>query len=150
MIQRQFVHGRLLSRSRAWFLLPLAIIIVASAVHSLRPESPSDSGSVRETSHQGGVIPTRTEPSAASPHVFRSIATQQVGQADVSGKRTLIAARPGATPYEGTADLRDSSGAVRTFVAGAVMRDGTKLIEIRPDRVLLERGGQIDTLVLDQ
>ena len=58
----------------------------------------------------------------------------------------LLATHPGRTPREGTASIGADPGNPQTFVAGALLANGSTLAEIHPNRVVLEKQGARATL----
>jgi hypothetical protein len=54
----------------------------------------------------------------------------------------LVAAQPGRTPLEGTAQLGVDVRNPQTYGAGALLENGARLVEIHTDAVVLERGTQ--------
>lgn len=51
-------------------------------------------------------------------------------------------------PARGWAIIGESGTAAKVFAVGEVVRQGTKLHAVYPDRVILERGGQLEALAL--
>lgn len=51
-------------------------------------------------------------------------------------------------PAKGWAIIGESGAAAKVFTVGEVVRQGTKLHAVYPDRVILDRGGQLEALAL--
>lgn len=58
----------------------------------------------------------------------------------------LISTSPGRNPHEGTARIGTNPQNPQTYVAGAILVNGSKLVEIHADRVVLQRGDDKVTL----
>lgn len=58
----------------------------------------------------------------------------------------VVSTAPGRNATEGTARIGTNPDHPQTYVAGAILANGARLVEIHPDRVVLGRGGE--TLVL--
>jgi type II secretion system protein C len=61
----------------------------------------------------------------------------------------LVSTLPGRNASEGTALLGPDATNPQTYAAGALLENGARLVEIHPDRVVLERGGKRALLHLD-
>lgn len=141
------VH-RVWARGRIWLASAAAIAVFAALYFLFQSSPPAEVEHSVRYMPSGGIVPTRTEDSAKSPRTFASLRSDSSVPDNAPGQLSLHAVGVGATPGEGTAELRDATGAVRTFVAGAVLRDGSRLVEIHSDRVLIEKDQQTYTLRL--
>jgi hypothetical protein len=147
-VKGRVVDGRSRISKSSWALAFAALVVLVSSIFYLRSEFHSAPSSANEFAIRKGIVPTRTEDSASSPRTLRSQQGDPSSQSHDSTKLTLRAVHVGATPGGGTADLGNPAGAVRTFVAGAVMRDGARLTEVHTDHVVLEKDGQVHSLLL--
>ena len=132
----------------AWLLLGATLIFMGLSFQFLRDGSQRTALPTGQGTSAGGVVPTRIQSPASSPRTFRSLQGDGSSSSDPAGAIALQKVQFGSTPFNGTADLRDPSGIVRTFVAGATLRDGTKVLEIHANQVLLEKDQQLLTLHL--
>lgn len=61
----------------------------------------------------------------------------------------LTVTRPGRNVHEGSADIGVNERSPQTYVAGAILANGARLIEIYPDHVRLEKGHRVVELYSD-
>jgi hypothetical protein len=65
------------------------------------------------------------------------------------GKMRLVATQPGRNTREGTAQLATGNADPLTYIAGALLANGTSLVEVFSDHVVLKRGDSTTELYLD-
>lgn len=142
------VRGRL----RKWHVVLAAMVIAAALAvtwyqyHGRSTDGRSSVVDVSGRSVGAGIVPTRTEPSSTSPRILHP---QQAGKPASGTGATLVriySVHPGPDASSGTAILGASPESARTYVAGAILEDGTVVSGIRADHVVLERDGRSYTL----
>jgi general secretion pathway protein C len=60
----------------------------------------------------------------------------------------LVGVLASTNPQGGRAIIGESAGAARVYAVGAMLPGGSRLAEVYPDRVMLDRGGSLETLPL--
>jgi general secretion pathway protein C len=75
-----------------------------------------------------------TDPGALSP-----VSTQGL---------ILVGVLASTEPQDGRAIIGESTGSARVYTVGATLPGGSRLFEVYPDRVVLDRGGSLETLPL--
>jgi general secretion pathway protein C len=60
----------------------------------------------------------------------------------------LVGVLASTEPQNGRAIIGESTGPARVYAVGATLPGGSRLIEVYPDRVILDRGGSSETLPL--
>lgn len=60
----------------------------------------------------------------------------------------LVGVLASTDPQGGRAIIGESAGAARVYTVGATLPGGSRLAEVYPDRVILDRGGSVETLPL--
>jgi general secretion pathway protein C len=105
----------------------------------------------------------RAQPAASAPamdlnalvgaHLF-GIASSEPNPADLNAapqtqmNLVLTGTMASADPQKGYAILGESATTAKTYPTGATLRPGTKLHSVFTDRVILDNGGKLETLVL--
>jgi general secretion pathway protein C len=91
--------------------------------------------------------------SIVNAHLF-GIASMDPSPADVSAapqtqmNLVLTGTMASADPLKGFAIVGDSVATAKTYPTGATLRPGTKLHSVYTDRVVLDSGGRLETLIL--
>ena len=86
-------------------------------------------------------------------HLF-GIASKDPNPADVSAapqtqmNLVLTGTMASADPQKGYAIVGDSATSAKTYPTGATLRPGTRLHSVFTDRVIIDNGGKLETLVL--
>jgi general secretion pathway protein C len=60
----------------------------------------------------------------------------------------LVGVLASTHPQDGRAIIGESGGPARVYTIGAILPGGSRLAEVYPDRVMLDRGGSLETLLL--
>lgn len=60
----------------------------------------------------------------------------------------LVGVLASTEPQNGRAIIGESTGSARVYAVGATLPGGSRLLEVYPDRVILDRGGSSETLPL--
>jgi general secretion pathway protein C len=110
-----------------------------------------------------GSIAPQAQPTASTPavdlnalvgaHLF-GIASSEPNPADVNTapqtqmNLVLTGTMASADPQKGYAIVGESATTAKTYPTGATLRPGTKLHSVFTDRVILDNGGKLETLVL--
>jgi hypothetical protein len=107
------------------------------------------------TRSQLAEAPSESEVYSAASDVFEPMAatTHQSGKLEPPGipkPLRLFAVRPGTSSREGVATLGAAEESSRTYVAGALLANGARLVELFPDRVVIVKGASKYTLYLQQ
>jgi hypothetical protein len=113
--------GEWLARARDWIAGP-ATAPVAQVAPSATPALPS-------------AAPATPTEKRILPGTDSSVSTKPM-------PLILVAALPGRNAQEGTAQIGTNPENPQTFVAGAILANGARLVEIHPDHVVLERKGK--------
>jgi len=99
--------------------------------------------------------PVATGPNIAgivNAHLFGSAAIEATGDAanapQTNLRLTLAGTLAGADPTRGWAIIGESAQAARVYATGATVTGGARLKEVYADRVILERGGRLESLSL--
>lgn len=99
--------------------------------------------------------PAATGPNIAgivNAHLFGSAAVEATGDAasapQTNLRLTLAGTLAGADPAKGWAIIGESAQAARVYATGATVAGGARLKEVYADRVILERGGRLESLSL--
>lgn len=88
-------------------------------------------------------------PAIVNAHLFGVAATQNAGDAPVtSANLTLAGTLAGRDPEQGWAIIGASGQSARVYATGASLPGGTRLVAVYPDRVILDRNGARESLVL--
>lgn len=136
------MHGRSQpgqSIPRRWLARSLALVaaagFMAATLRTLEPPDGFLKGWRASGASAEGVVPT--------PAVKAHPATASADRDD-SKSRTLrlVAAEPGRNAGEGRARLGIGTGPTQTYVAGALLANGARLVEIHSGYVILERRGE--------
>lgn len=100
-------------------------------------------------------LPVSTGPNIAgivNAHLFGSAAVEATGDAasapETNLRLTLAGTLAGADPAKGWAIIGESAQAARLYATGATVAGGARLKEVYADRVILERGGRLESLPL--
>lgn len=100
-------------------------------------------------------VPASTGPNIAgivNAHLFGSAAVDATGDAanapQTNLRLTLAGTLAGADPTKGWAIIGESAQAARVYATGATVAGGARLKEVYADRVILERGGRLESLSL--
>ena len=99
--------------------------------------------------------PAATGPNVAAivnAHLFGSAALDATGDAasapQTNLRLTLAGTLAGPDPANGWAIIGESTQAARVYATGATVPGGARLKEVYADRVILERGGRMESLLL--
>jgi hypothetical protein len=84
-----------------------------------------------------------------TPAVTTSAAPRRLADDGAIGKMRLVATQPGRNAREGTAQLATGKADPLTYVAGALLANGTALVEVHADHVVLKRGDLMTQLYVD-
>jgi general secretion pathway protein C len=79
------------------------------------------------------------EGSSANSSAVASVSTQGL---------VLVGVLASTDPQGGRAIIGESAGLARVYAVGATLPGGSRLAEVYPDRVMLDRGGSLETLPL--
>lgn len=60
----------------------------------------------------------------------------------------LVGVLASTSPQDGRAIIGESAGRAQVYTIGAILPGGSRLAEVYPDRVMLDRGGSLETLLL--
>lgn len=100
-------------------------------------------------------VPASTGPNIAgivNAHLFGSAAVEATGDAanapQTNLRLILAGTLAGADPTKGWAIIGESAQAARVYSTGATVAGGARLKEVYADRVILERGGRLESLSL--
>ena len=100
-------------------------------------------------------VPAYTGPNIAgivNAHLFGSAAVEATGDAanapQTNLRLILAGTLAGADPAQGWAIIGESAQAARLYATGATVAGGSRLKEVYADRVILERGGRLESLAL--
>jgi hypothetical protein len=99
-------------------------------------------------------MPEATLPSPSGPTVGKPLASIPAAASDTHVPATpqplqLVSTSPGRSNREGTARLGIDPRTPQTYAAGSILANGAQLIEIYPDRVVLQRENARLTLFVD-
>ena len=81
----------------------------------------------------------RIEAGPTAPGALAPVSTQGL---------VLVGVLASTEPQNGRAIIGESTGSARVYTVGATLPGGSRLIEVYPDRVILDRGGSLETLPL--
>jgi type II secretion system protein C len=104
-------------------------------------KSASATASTKEIPAVTPVVPVQSDPSLAAVGTDSSVS-------DKALPFVLVGTSPGRRPQEGRAVLGTDARNAQTYLAGAVLENGSRLAEIYQDRVILEKQGKRATLYL--
>jgi len=103
------------------------------ALPAVTPEAPAVDLAAIVNAHLFGVAATSDDPSMAPA---------------TSANLTLAGTLAGIQPEQGWAIIGASGQAARVYATGAALPGGSKLFAVYPDRVILDRGGARESLML--
>jgi general secretion pathway protein C len=106
-----------------------------------------------------GISASDALPEAMSPFEIikgaRLFGTAEQASADVSTAipvstqgLVLVGVLASTNAQDGRAIIGESGGSARVYTIGAILPGGSRLAEVYPDRVMLDRGGSLETLLL--
>jgi Type II secretion system protein C len=130
----------------------IVAVVAAVAIYSLKVLTPAitDKAYVRkdQAPTSNSEAPIVGDPSM--PLAQRSVLGTTSSLSAEPLRLFLMATQPGESALQGTAQLGTDPRNPQTFGVGSVLANGSKLVEIHADRVVLERGGQRTELRVDQ
>jgi type II secretion system protein C len=147
--------GRVAYALSRWLSIRTLSVVVALAVgvYAAVTLLPTFTGKVFVRKDAASVSGTQM-PAVASTDSSPLAQTSVLGTASsLSNERLqlfLVATQPGRNAREGTASLGTDPRNAQTYMAGAVLVNGARLLEIQADRVVLEAQGQQTTLMMDR
>jgi general secretion pathway protein C len=97
-----------------------------------------------------GTLPAVDLPAIVNAHLF-GVAQHSGDPSDVpatSANLTLAGTLAGPDPSTGWAIIGTTGQSARVYATGSSLPGGTKLVAVYPDRVILDRGGARESLVL--
>ncbi len=105
-------------------------------------------GSVPDPLPQTG-SPFETIKSAKLFGALEGVSSGATGVAPISTQGLVLVGVLASThPQGGRAIIGESAGAARVYAVGETLPGGSRLAEVYPDRVMLDRGGSLETLPL--
>lgn len=144
------VMDRLLSRAPQLVVGVLVVLLGARAAVLVTDLAQTPAANV--TASPAGPAIVRNEvdiPSILRSNLFGQAISTDSGSAPVTNVALVLAGVVAAMdPLKGFALLGPSATAVKIYEVGSVVPGGVKLHSVYPDRVLLDRGGTIEALML--
>lgn len=97
------------------------------------------------------LAPQAAKPSARSPvpDKLASLLGTDASSRNRPLKLVLVATRPGPTLGESTASLGTDPRNPQTYAGGAILSNGARIAEVRPDHIVLSQGGNKSTLRIE-
>lgn len=138
--------GAVLVVALAWQLVQATWLFLGAGgsvpvTSGIAPPRPASSGTVIDLN------------SLVNAHLF-GVASSEPNPADVNAapqtqmNLVLTGTMASADPQKGYAIVGESATSAKTYPTGATLRPGTKLHSVFTDRVILDNGGKLETLVL--
>jgi general secretion pathway protein C len=115
---------------------------------------PSTAPAVAPGPAAGPAGPAIDIPAIVNAHLFGVAGASGPGEADPTAVATtqmnlvLVGTIAEADPQKGYAIVGDSPATARVYSVGKTITGGTKLHSVYPDRVILDRGGKLEALLL--
>jgi general secretion pathway protein C len=123
-------------------------LILTRALSQISVPSPA-AGSARAAPPRAPVNPTLELATVVNAHLFGMSGVQAGGSAPQTTMPLILAGViADKDPAKGQAIIGDSAAAAKLFAVGAMISGGARLSSVYGDRVLLERNGRLETLML--
>jgi len=128
------------------------VVVLAAQLASLlwRGLGSSDESESAPAPVDAGAVPAVDLPAIVNAHLF-GIAKNSGDPSDApatSANLTLAGTLAGTDPSTGWAIIGATGQSARVYATGASLPGGTSLVAVYPDRVILDRGGARESLIL--
>ncbi len=152
-LRRPGTAGRAgLAASAPMLATVVLVVVLAAQLASLlwRALGTGDEGAGAPVAVDVAAVPVVDLPAIVNAHLF-GIAPDAGNPSDVpatSANLSLAGTLAGTDPSSGWAIIGATGQPARVFATGASLPGGTKLVAVYPDRVILDRGGARESLLL--
>jgi hypothetical protein len=150
-LARMDLRHRLIVRT-ATFVAAATIMVLALWSAGLPPRdwlarardwiAPSALAPVTQHVPASGAAPALPSAAPVAASATRVLPGNESSTSDKPLQLFLVAASPGRNAQEGTAQLGTNPENPQTYVAGAILVNGARMVEIHTDHVVLERNGK--------
>ena len=126
----------------------LVVVIAAQLASLLWRVLGSGAATVAPAAVDTGAAPAVDLGSIVNAHLFGVAESSSDAAPATSANLALAGTLAGLNPGQGWAIIGASAQAARVYATGAALPGGTKLLEVYPDRVILDRNGVRESLAL--
>jgi general secretion pathway protein C len=141
-----------------WVSVALVVLLALQAIQLawtlMGARKAPAAGPTAATSAQAPAGPAIDVGSIVSAHLFGVAGAPEAGAADPNAvaatqmSLVLVGTIAHSDPAKGYAIIGDSAATAKVYAVGKVISGGTKLHAVYPDRAILDRGGQLEALLL--